>query len=91
VAWIQQGIRDSNRAGIGIAPGQVYASSTNFALSLTETYVATQTVTVPVGMSRGIVSVVSRVYVENPNTTGGADTLGGRLLLLPHVHRRGGR
>jgi hypothetical protein len=77
VGWIKDEIRDSNRSGLGIAPGQLYAASTNFALSLTETYVATQVVTVPLGMSQAVVQVVSRVYVANPNSAGGADTLGG--------------
>jgi hypothetical protein len=76
MGWVNAAIADSRRAGLGIAPGQVYASSTDFPLTLVETYVASQTVTVPLGMSQGIVSVTSRVYVQNPNTSGGADSLG---------------
>lgn len=60
-----------------VAPGLVYAYATNFALSLTLTTKLTATITVPPGFTECAVSMSSRVFAFNPNTTGGADGGGG--------------
>jgi|GEM_PF-6396951 len=59
-----------------VAPGLVYQTATNFALSQTMTTKLTTTVTVPPGFTQCAVSLSSRVYAFNSNTTGGADAAG---------------
>ena len=63
-----------------VAPGLVWASATNFALSTTFATLLTSTITVPPGFTQCIVSMDSRVYSINPNTTGGTDGTGGDWL-----------
>ena len=58
----------------------IFFSAFNFALSTTSTVKASQTVTVPAGFTSAVVSVVSRVFAYNPNTTGGIGGIGGDYL-----------
>ena len=80
LAWVRAEIRDSRRAGIGIAPQAVYDSTTNFALTTGLGALRTTTITVPSGMTSAAVTVTGRVYAINPNTTGGADAAGADYL-----------
>lgn len=58
------------------APGLAAGGTTNFALTTTMATLFTLTMTVPPGFTQCAVSVSSRVYAINPNTTGGADAAG---------------
>lgn len=49
-----------------VAPGVIFASVTNFALTTTLANILTQNVTVPAGFTRAAVSVVARVFAYNP-------------------------
>lgn len=60
-------------SGIGIAPQSLFYYTTNFALTRTPTTLASQTVTVPPGMTSAVVTVVSRLAAVN--STGSADYL----------------
>jgi len=60
-----------------VVPGLVYWKVTNFALSTTMTTKLTVTITVPDGFTQCAVSMSSRVFAYNPNTTAGADGAGG--------------
>lgn len=59
-----------------VAPGLVYRTISNFALSTTWTTLLTSTITVPPGFTQCVVSMSSRVFANNPNTTAGADGAG---------------
>lgn len=55
----------------------VFATATNFALAaLSWATLKTATITVPAGMTGAAISIISRVYAINNNTTAGADTKG---------------
>jgi hypothetical protein len=50
-----------------VAPGSIYDSRTNFALTTTLTNIRTTTITVPAGFTRAAVSIVVRVHAFNNN------------------------
>lgn len=58
----------------------IYASTTNFSLTTTPTNKLTKTLTVPTGFTSAAITVTARVFIFNPNTTGGYDGAGGDYL-----------
>ena len=58
----------------------IYASTTNFSLTTTLTNKLTKTLTVPAGFTSAAITVTARVFIFNPNTTGGYDGAGGEYL-----------
>ena len=64
-----------------VVPQSVFGSITNFALTArnpvtTADVIKTVTITVPAGMTSAVISVISRVFAINNNTTGGINTFG---------------
>ena len=65
-----------------VMPQGVFTSVSNFALTgrnpvTVADVISTTTITVPAGMTSAVVSVISRVFAINSNTTGGINTFGG--------------
>lgn len=58
----------------------IYATTSNFGLSTSLANVLTANLTVPAGFTSASISVVTRVYIVNPHTTGGYDSAGGDYL-----------
>jgi hypothetical protein len=74
------GIIDNAALASPVMPQDIFFSAFNFALSTTSTVKASATITVPAGFTSAVVSVVSRVFAYNPNTTGGIGGIGGDYL-----------
>lgn len=62
------------------SPEAIYAQTTNFGLSTTLANKLTKTLTVPAGFTKAAITVTCRIFVYNPNTTGGYDGAGGDYL-----------
>lgn len=62
------------------APGVVWATASNFAVSTSYTTLITRTVTVPPGFTSAAVSLTGRVFAIDPNTTGGSNGSGADYL-----------
>ena len=74
------GIIDNAALASPVKPQSVYFSAPNFAVSTTPSAKASSTFTVPAGFTSAVVSVNSRIYAINPNTTGGWDSAGADFL-----------
>ena len=55
----------------------VFGSATGFGLSSTWTQLATNTLTVPAGLTRAVVTLTGGMFAYNPRTTGGSNGTGG--------------
>lgn len=62
---LRSGIVGNDALTSPVAPGVIFDSRTNFALTTTLTNILTTTVTVPPGFTRAAVSVVCRVFAYN--------------------------
>ena len=76
------GIIDNAALANPVVPQGVFGSVSNFALTARNPVtvadvIKTVTITVPAGMTSAVVSVISRVFAINSNTTGGINTFGG--------------
>jgi len=72
VLTLRGGIIGNDALTSPVAPGVLYTSATNFALSTTSTARASITVTVPAGFTSAAITATGRILAFNPNITGGA-------------------
>lgn len=59
-----------------VSPGSLSGQATNFGVGTSYSTIVSLTVTVPTGFTGAALTVTGRVFIYDPNTTGGADGAG---------------